>query len=150
MPPVAGKIAAAEETGPAEPPIMQPTLLAETTEDPETFEELRHIRKLLADVQAEFQPVTTIGPEVELAFDGPHPFGETFEEEEVIADRYAAVVKCGYYQESDTKDDCNGPLRMLCVRICLRRNPRGKRLGIPARRLGMPVLWCREIPLQSS
>ena len=71
---------------------LQPTLVAETTEDPETFEQLRHIQKLLADVQAEFQPVAAIEPEVELVFETPHPFAEPFEEEEVIADRYAAVV----------------------------------------------------------
>ena len=98
LPPIAGKIAVAEDTSPAEDRIMQPTLVADheymvpATEDPETFEELHHIQKLLADVQAEFQPVTTIGPEVELVFEAPHPFGETFEEEEVIADRYSAVA----------------------------------------------------------
>jgi type II secretory pathway predicted ATPase ExeA len=95
LPPIAGKIAAAEDKGPAEAAVMQPTLVAETavdaTDDPQTFEQLRHIQKLLADVQAEFQPVATIGPEVELVFETPHPFTETFEEEEVIADRYAAV-----------------------------------------------------------
>ncbi len=67
-------------------------LVAETPDDPETFEQLRHIQKLLADVQTEFQSAATIEPEVELVFEAPHPFGETFEEEEVIADRYAAVV----------------------------------------------------------
>ena len=105
LPPIAGKIAAAEETGPAEPPVMQPTLVAETTEDPETFEELRHIQKLLADVQAEFQPVATIGPEVELAFEAPHPFGETFEEEEVIADRYAAALPAAANVPTDHDHD---------------------------------------------
>ena len=62
--------------GPASP-VMQPTLVAETAEDPETFEQLRHIQKLLADVQAEFQPAATSGPEVELVFEAPHPFAET-------------------------------------------------------------------------
>ena len=90
LPPIAGKIAAVEETSPTGAPIMQPALVAEMGEDRETFEQLRRIQKLLADVRAEFQPVTTIEPEVELVFDAPHPFGEAFEEEEVIADRYAA------------------------------------------------------------
>ena len=62
------------------------------SEDPETFEQLRHIQKLLADVQAEFQPVAATEPEVELVFETPHPFAETFEEEEVINDRYAAAA----------------------------------------------------------
>ena len=93
LPPIAGKIAAAEDASPADgSPSPQPTLVAETTEDPETFEQLRHIQKLLADVQAEFQPAATMEPEVELVFETPHPFAETFEEEEVIADRYAAVA----------------------------------------------------------
>jgi type II secretory pathway predicted ATPase ExeA len=102
-PPIAGKIAAAEETSaaedaspgeqtdPARAPRTQPTLVAEK-EDPESFEQLRHIQKLLADVQAEFQPAATMGPEVELVFESPHPFAEPFEEEEVIADRYAVAA----------------------------------------------------------
>ena len=101
-PPIAGKIAA-EDAAPAEDAGIQPTLVAETTEDPETFEQLRHIQQLLADVQAEFQPVSTSGPEVELVFETPHPFGEAFEEEEVIADRYAAAAppapKCSADQD---------------------------------------------------
>jgi hypothetical protein len=98
LPPIAGKIAAAKEASPAEDtdaagaPIAQPTLVAEMTEDPETFNQLRNIQKLLADVQAEFQPAAAAEPEVELVFDAPHPFAEPFEEEEVIADRYAAAV----------------------------------------------------------
>ena len=98
LPSIAGKIAAAKETSPAEHadaagvPISQPTLVAEMTEDPETFEQLRHIQKLLADVQAEFRPAAAVEPEVELVFETPHPFAEPFEEEEVITDRYAAVV----------------------------------------------------------
>jgi hypothetical protein len=98
LPPIAGKIAAAKEASPAEDtdpagaPIAQPTLVAEMTEDPETFNQLRHIQKLLADVQAEFQPATAVEPEVELVFDSPHPFAEPFEEEEVITDRYAAAI----------------------------------------------------------
>ena len=91
MSPIAGKIAAVDETRQAEAPIMQPTLVAETSEDPETFEQLRHIQRLLADIRTEFQPVTAAAPEVTLVFDAPHPFAEPFEEEEVVADRYAAA-----------------------------------------------------------
>ena len=60
--------------------------------DDGTSEQLDYIRKLVADVQAEFQPMTADGPEVELVFEAPHPFVEPFEEEEVIADRYASTV----------------------------------------------------------
>jgi len=90
--PIVGKITAAEETTLAEAPLSQSTLVAETTEDPETFQQLRHIQQLLADVQAEFQPMAAIEPEVELVFETPHPFAETFEEEEVVADRYVARI----------------------------------------------------------
>jgi type II secretory pathway predicted ATPase ExeA len=39
-----------------------------------------------------FQPAGVIGPEVELVFHGPHaPFEETFLEEEIVIDRYAAL-----------------------------------------------------------
>jgi len=91
LPPIAGKIAASEETAPAAALHVQPTLVVER-EDPESFEQLRHIQKLLADVQAEFAPATAIEPEAELVFEEPHPFAEPFEEEEVIADRYAVAA----------------------------------------------------------
>jgi hypothetical protein len=92
LPPIAGRIAASEEASPAESPAPVPTLVAETSEDPETFEQLCHIQKLLADIRVEFQPAAAVGPEVELVFDAPHPFAEPFEEEEVIADRYAVTA----------------------------------------------------------
>ena len=56
----------------------------------EPTEQLQRIQRMLADVEQEFCPAGTIGPEVELVFDEPeHPFRESFEEEEVIRDRYA-------------------------------------------------------------
>jgi type II secretory pathway predicted ATPase ExeA len=70
-----------------------PIAVAEaTTIEDDTVEQLRHIRQLLSDVEAEFQPVAGEGPEVELIFHAPHPFAEPFEEEEVIADRYAGTA----------------------------------------------------------
>jgi type II secretory pathway predicted ATPase ExeA len=66
---------------------------ADATLDEQTAEHLQQIRKLLADVQAEFQPVSLEEPEVELIFETSHPFAEPFEEEEVISDRYAAVAQ---------------------------------------------------------
>lgn len=45
-----------------------------------------------ADDEEQFQPAGVIGPEVELVFHGPHsPFGESFVEEEIVIDRYAAL-----------------------------------------------------------
>ena len=63
-----------------------------TIEDEETSRQFHHIRQLLADVEAEFQPLPAGSPEVELIFDAPHPFAEPFEEEEVITDRYASAA----------------------------------------------------------
>jgi type II secretory pathway predicted ATPase ExeA len=40
----------------------------------------------------EFRPVGTIGPEIELRFDGAtDPFGEPFDDEEVVIDRFASL-----------------------------------------------------------
>ena len=89
MSPIAGKVPVAEDGSPEEAAVADPALAGGTAEDTASFEQLQHIQKLLADVQAEFQPVTT-GPEVELVFETPHPFKEPFEQEEVVADRYAA------------------------------------------------------------
>jgi len=42
----------------------------------------------------DFQPAGFVGPEVELVFHGAHhPFGESFDEEEVVIDRYASLEK---------------------------------------------------------
>jgi type II secretory pathway predicted ATPase ExeA len=69
-----------------------PAAVGELSIEEETSRQLRHIRELLDDVQAEFQPAASDGPEIELIFDAPHPFAEPFAEEEVIADRYAAAA----------------------------------------------------------
>ena len=54
--------------------------------------EIGLLQQMLAEVEEEFQPAGSIGPEVDLALDDPaHPFRETFAEEEVVADRYAAT-----------------------------------------------------------
>lgn len=51
------------------------------------------IERLLAVADDDFQPAGSIGPEVELGFDGAiHPFQEEFEHEEVVADRYAVMA----------------------------------------------------------
>ena len=60
----------------------------------EPTEQLQRIQRMLADVEQEFCPAGTIGPEVELVFAEPeHPFRESFQEEEVIRDRYATRGK---------------------------------------------------------
>ena len=49
---------------------------------------------MLADVEDDFQPAGSIGPEVELVFDEPETrFDEEFEEEEVVADRYVPAAE---------------------------------------------------------
>jgi type II secretory pathway predicted ATPase ExeA len=62
-------------------------------EQGEPVQQIHRIERLLAQADDDFQPAGSIGPEVELCFDNsPHPFQEQFAEEEVVADRYAAVA----------------------------------------------------------
>lgn len=52
--------------------------------------QIHRIEQLLAEADDDFQPAGSIGPEVELSFkEQIHPFQEEFDEEEVVADRYA-------------------------------------------------------------
>jgi type II secretory pathway predicted ATPase ExeA len=72
--------------------------IAEADEDHESepaepVQQIHRIERLLAAAADDFQPAGSIGPEVELCFDNsPHPFAQQFAEEEVVADRYAAVA----------------------------------------------------------
>ncbi len=88
----------ADEAESAESPDSMPEILPEIdaaeSVDLEPVEQLQQIQEMLAEVEQEFCPVGTIGPEVELVFDQPaHPFQEPFEQEEVIADRYTPAAK---------------------------------------------------------
>jgi len=66
--------------------------LAPSAGEPE--EQLQRIENLLADAEEDFEPIGTIGPEVELTFEEAiHPFREEFDEEEVVADRYALAAR---------------------------------------------------------
>lgn len=54
--------------------------------------QLNVLAKHVQQLEDEFQPAGTIGPEVELVFRGGHsPFGNEFTEEEVVLDRYASL-----------------------------------------------------------
>jgi hypothetical protein len=72
--------------------------IAEADEDREgdagePGQQIHRIERLLAAADDDFQPAGSIGPEVELCFDNSaHPFQQEFAEEEVVADRYAAVA----------------------------------------------------------
>jgi type II secretory pathway predicted ATPase ExeA len=58
----------------------------------EPAREVGRIQQALADMHEDFQPAGSIGPEVELVFDDfSNPFGETFEEEQIVIDRYAKL-----------------------------------------------------------
>jgi len=62
-----------------------------------------------ADEDEPFEPAGTIGPEVELVFHGAHdPFGEDFDEEEIVTDEYLSLdddapdkLRVASQQESD-------------------------------------------------
>lgn len=57
-------------------------------EEADPVEQVEQIEEALSGLEADFEPPGSTGPEVELVFDPPHdPFGEEFEEEEVIAGR---------------------------------------------------------------
>jgi type II secretory pathway predicted ATPase ExeA len=58
----------------------------------EANERICRIERLLVAADDDFEPAGTIGPEVELRFEDAHPFRESFEHEEVVADRYAAAA----------------------------------------------------------
>lgn len=57
----------------------------------EPLEQLDRIQQSLSAIDREFEPAARQRPEVELIFDDPNdPFGEAFEEEEVLVDRAPA------------------------------------------------------------
>ena len=71
----------------------------EAAADP--VEQIEQIEGALSDLEGDFEPPASNGPELELVFDPPHdPFGEKFEEEEVIAG--------GWLPEAPTDSD-EGP-----------------------------------------
>ena len=79
------------------PRASDAALRAEGEIDPE--QRLALIERQVAaarDDEGDFQPAGSIGPEIELVFHGPHdPFGQEFDEEEVIIDRYALLEAGG-------------------------------------------------------
>ena len=57
-------------------------------ESADPVEQVEQIEQALSGLEGDFEPPASTGPELELVFDPPHdPFGEEFEEEEVIAGR---------------------------------------------------------------
>ena len=53
---------------------------------------LDQIERRLRELDEDFQPAGSIGPEIELRFAGvADPFGEVFEDEEIVIDRYASL-----------------------------------------------------------
>lgn len=96
---------AAENAGDSESASVPfPTTHARHNEAIEADPQLDQLEEQLAELEDDFQPIGTIGPDVELAFDerlevGKHgrdrdhanPFAESFDEEEVVIDRYASL-----------------------------------------------------------
>ncbi|MBN2473459.1 MAG: AAA family ATPase [Pirellulales bacterium] len=90
-----GDVEHAADEEPALPPLRISPEDGEADLHPvEPAEQLDQIEQMLEDVEEEFQPAGSIGPEVELVFDEPsRPFREPFEREEIVADR--AVPSAG-------------------------------------------------------
>jgi type II secretory pathway predicted ATPase ExeA len=78
-----------------EPPHEEPAAVPFRTfsgDVPQPVAKLAQIEDQLAALEDDFQPVGSIGPEVELSFpELAHPFQERFDEEEIIIDRYASL-----------------------------------------------------------
>lgn len=71
-------------------PFRSPSDLSDYEATP--AEKIERIQAQLASIDDEFLPAGSIGPEVELVFHHTiDPFGERFEEEEVVLDRYASL-----------------------------------------------------------
>jgi hypothetical protein len=101
-------------SAPANVPEATPEVSLATSVDVEMAgpaEQLDHLEQMLADLDDEFHPVGSIRPEVELVFDDlASPFNESFEQEEVIADRYASTTRrrtegASAPLQSSSKDD---------------------------------------------
>ena len=74
------------------PPALRITSAEEDREanDAEPAEQVDRIERLLAEADDDFEPAGSIGPEIELCFgDSAHPFQEEYEQEEIVANRYA-------------------------------------------------------------
>jgi type II secretory pathway predicted ATPase ExeA len=69
---------------------------------PEPARQVARIQQALADMDEDFQPAGSIGPEVELVFDDlSNPFCEAFEEEQIVIDRYANLPALSYARQGD-------------------------------------------------
>ncbi len=76
---------------------------------------LAEIEERLDDLDEEFEPAGSIGPEMELTFpEFQHPFQEKFAEEEVVIDRYPAPEQEPWRESPRVRDRQGGDLsRML-------------------------------------
>lgn len=80
-----------EEDEDSAPPLrISPETNQLDTDVEEPAQQIERIEAMLGEADGDFEPAGSIGPEVELVFEDPGlAFREEFEEEEVIADRYA-------------------------------------------------------------
>ncbi len=79
-------------------PDSEPRLHAVAADDDSLFkgeptQRIQRIKERLGTIDEQFQPAGTIGPEVELVFSQAevNPFEESFDEEEMIVDRFATA-----------------------------------------------------------
>lgn len=65
-----------------------PLVVRGEDECPDVERQLQDVAAAIDELDDDFRPAGTIGPEVELSFD---PFGEPFQQEEVVLDRFAQI-----------------------------------------------------------
>ena len=77
-------------------------------------EQLERIEQQLAAIEEDFQPAGSIGPQVELVFSQSiDPFGEAFDDEEVVIDRYASLEANVFAQRPTVRSQEGSELSQL-------------------------------------
>jgi hypothetical protein len=104
---------AGEDEAVGDEPDVLPALRIspESEESVAPIEQVERIEQTLSDLEEEFQPAGSIGPELELVLDDQEdPFNEKFDEEEVIAGRCMPQA-AGCEEEASSEEEEAEPIR---------------------------------------
>lgn len=116
-----GALDDAAETKGDSTPLFRVASLDEEVDfaEEEPAQQICRIEQLLAEADDDFQPVGSIGPEVELTFDETaHPFHETFQDEEIVVDRYAGAAvaaSAGVLENREASGSSALPAKNVCA-----------------------------------